>query len=77
MWDFLFIPEHVKHSDEELLALLLKFLSSRKRKGKEDCKEERHNDFGIDRIRERFETSLFRDALIAPCSLTLSHCDGD
>ena len=79
MWYMLFIPELEKHSDEEefLALLMLKLLSLRKHMGKEYCIEKPHNSFGIGRIRESLESFLFHNALIAPCSLTLSHCDGD
>lgn len=77
MWYELLIQELEKSSPKDLLTLLRKVLSIRKREDKEYCNEKLYDYFGIGRIREGLEVSLSRDVLVAPCSLTLSHCDGD
>ena len=77
MWYALFILDYEETFPEDLLALLRKLLSMRKRMGKDSRMEKPHNIFGIDRIREGLGVSLSRDALVAPNSLTLSHCDGE
>ena len=51
MWYALFILDYEESFPEDLLALLRKLLSLRKRMGKDFRMEKPHNIFGIDRIR--------------------------